>query len=47
MSPVSNTIFSLSLFFALAVLLTWIKRRRRAAEAAKRAVAGIRATLSD
>jgi hypothetical protein len=47
MAPVAQTIFSVSLFFALVALLLWAKRRRRASESARRAVAGIRATLSD
>jgi hypothetical protein len=47
MAPVSHTIFSLSLFFALVALLIWSKRRRRASESARRVAAGMRETLRD
>ena len=47
MSPISNTVFTLSLFGALFMVLRWGKRRRRQSEASRRAMAGIRATLGD
>jgi hypothetical protein len=47
MAPVSNTIFAVSLFLALAALWEWGKRRRRASESSRRVAAGMRATLRD
>jgi hypothetical protein len=47
MAPISNTIFAVSLFFALVALSLWAKRRRRVSESARRAMAAIRASLND
>jgi hypothetical protein len=47
MSPISNTIFAVSLFFALVALWLWAKRRRRLADSAGRSAEGIRAILGD
>jgi hypothetical protein len=47
MAPISQTIFSVSLFLALVALLRWAKRRQRASESARRTADGMRATLRD
>jgi hypothetical protein len=41
MTPVSNSIFAIALFLALASLRSWTKRRRRASKMVKRAVASL------
>jgi hypothetical protein len=47
MAPISHTVFAVSLFFALVALWLWAKRRRRAADSARRTADGIRALLGD
>jgi len=39
LTPESNTLYSLSLFFALVALMLWSKRRHRAARQFRRGVA--------
>lgn len=38
MAPIANTIYAISLFFALVALWLWAKRRRRVSDSLRRSI---------